>query len=88
MNELKRFEQWWDAGDDIPNDGPYTPDTPIQFASAGWQAALAQRKPLTDDEIEAVWLKHHDENGYLRNENQEGWAYEKELLAKFKEKNT
>ena len=42
MTELKRFEQWWDAGDDIPNDGPYTPDTPIQFAWAGWQAALAQ----------------------------------------------
>lgn len=40
--ELKRFEQWWDAEDDIPNDGPYTPDTPIQFAWAGWQAALAQ----------------------------------------------
>lgn len=43
---------------------------------------------LTDDEFEAVRLKHHDENGYLRNENQEGWAYEKELLAKHKEKNT
>ena len=27
--ELKRFEQWWDAEDDIPNNGPYTPDTPI-----------------------------------------------------------
>jgi hypothetical protein len=40
--ELKRFEKWWDAEDDIPNDGPYTPDTPIQFAWAGWQAALAQ----------------------------------------------
>ena len=40
--ERKRFEQWWDAEDDIPNDGPYTPDTPIQFAWAGWQAALAQ----------------------------------------------
>ena len=40
--ELKCFEQWWDAEDDIPNDGPYTPDTPIQFAWAGWQAALAQ----------------------------------------------
>jgi hypothetical protein len=47
--ELKRFEQWWDAGDDIPNDGPYTPDTPIQFAWAGWQAALAQpeQEPAT-----------------------------------------
>ena len=43
---------------------------------------------LTDDEFEAVWLKHHDEHGYLRNENQEGWAYEKELLAIYKEKNT
>jgi hypothetical protein len=43
--ELKRFEKWWDAGDDIPNDGPYTPDTPIQFAWAGWQAALAQPAP-------------------------------------------
>ena len=43
---------------------------------------------LTDDEFEAVWLKHHDEYGYLRDENQDGWAYEKELLAKHKEKNT
>jgi len=42
IKELKRFEKWWDAGDDIPNNGPYTPDTPIQFAWAGWQAALAQ----------------------------------------------
>jgi hypothetical protein len=40
--ERRRFEEWWDAEDDIPNDGPYTPDTPIQFAWAGWQAALAQ----------------------------------------------
>jgi hypothetical protein len=49
--ELKRFEQWWDADDDIPNDGPYTPDTPIQFAWAGWQAALAQpeQEPVDAD---------------------------------------
>ena len=46
--ELKRFEQWWDAEDDIPNDGPYTPDTPIQFAWAGWQAALAQPERLAE----------------------------------------
>ena len=46
--EQKRFEQWWDAGDDIPNDAPYTPDTPIQFAWAGWQAALAQPKQEGD----------------------------------------
>jgi len=43
---------------------------------------------LTDDEIEMTWLKHHDAEGYLRNPNQEGWAYEKELIAKLKEKNT
>ena len=46
--ELKRFEKWWDAEDDIPNDGPYTPDTPIQFAWAGWQAALAQPERLAE----------------------------------------
>jgi hypothetical protein len=46
--EQKRFEQWWDAGDDIPNDAPYTPDTPIQFAWAGWQAALAQPEQEPD----------------------------------------
>ena len=50
--ELKRFEQWWDAEDDIPNNGPYTPDTPIQFAWAGWQAALAQ------PEQELVAIEH------------------------------
>jgi hypothetical protein len=43
---------------------------------------------LTDDEIEMTWLKHHDAEGYLRNPNQEGWAYEKDLMAKLKEKNT
>tara|TARA_R110002126_G_scaffold130997_1_gene274648 strand:- start:287 stop:538 length:252 start_codon:yes stop_codon:yes gene_type:complete len=37
--EQKRFEEWWDAEDDIPNNGPWTHDTPIQFAWAGWQAA-------------------------------------------------
>jgi hypothetical protein len=46
--EQKSFEQWWDAGDDIPNNAPYTPDTPIQFAWAGWQAALAQPKQEGD----------------------------------------
>jgi hypothetical protein len=46
--ERRRFEQWWDAEDDIPNDGPYTPDTPIQFAWAGWQAALAQSEQEQD----------------------------------------
>jgi hypothetical protein len=48
LRENKRFEQWWDAGDDIPNDAPYTPDTPIQFAWAGWQAALAQPEQEPD----------------------------------------
>ena len=43
---------------------------------------------LTDDEFEAVWLKHYDEYGFLRDENQDGWAYEKELLAIYKEKNS
>ena len=52
--ELKRFEQWWDAEDDIPNDGPYTPDTPIQFAWAGWQAALAQPKQDTIQRLSAL----------------------------------
>jgi hypothetical protein len=46
--EQKSFEQWWDAGNDIPNDGPWTHDTPIQFAWAGWQAALAQPKQEGD----------------------------------------
>ena len=49
--ELKRFEQWWDAEDDIPNNGPYTPDTPIQFAWAGWQAA----KPLVVPDLLTTW---------------------------------
>ena len=40
--EQKRFEEWWDAKDDIPNNGPWTHNTPIQFAWAGWQAALPQ----------------------------------------------
>jgi hypothetical protein len=71
--DLKRFEQWWDAGDDIPNDGPYTPDTPIQFAWAGWQAALAQpvQKPVaialnTGTKQGVKWLKNveHGEKLY------------------------
>ena len=43
---------------------------------------------LTDYQIEMTWFKHHDAEGYLRNPNQEGWAYEKELMDKLKEKNT
>ena len=58
MTELKRFEQWWDAGDDIPNDGPYTPDTPIQFAWAGWQAALEQTEQPAQQEPVA-WLDEY-----------------------------
>ena len=56
--ELKRFEKWWDAEDDIPNDGPYTPDTPIQFAWAGWQAALAQpeQEPVQVSPLEFVTM--------------------------------
>ena len=58
--ELKRFEQWWDAEDDIPNNGPYTPDTPIQFAWAGWQAALAQPEPWEKFcDSNCVWTDHH-----------------------------
>ena len=52
--ELKRFEQWWDAEDDIPNNGPYTPDTPIQFAWAGWQAALTEQPASTLEELYAL----------------------------------
>ena len=52
--EVKRFEQWWDAEDDIPNNGPYTPDTPIQFAWAGWQAALAEQPASTLEELYAL----------------------------------
>lgn len=72
--ELKRFEKWWDAEDDIPNDGPYTPDTPIQFAWAGWQAALAQpaqQEPVaialnTGTKQGVKWLKNveHGESLY------------------------
>ena len=54
--ELKRFEQWWDAEDDIPNNGPYTPDTPIQFAWAGWQAALTEQ-PAPQKPIIKSYLK-------------------------------
>lgn len=61
--ELKRFEKWWDAGDDIPNDGPYTPDTPIQFAWAGWQAALAQPAPYMAVSTDRMSVDPH--TGYV-----------------------
>jgi len=51
--EQKRFEEWWDAEDDIPNNGPWTHDTPIQFAWAGWQAAL----PQPEQEPVAFYIK-------------------------------
>jgi hypothetical protein len=60
--ELKRFEQWWDAADDIPNDGPYTPDTPIQFAWAGWQAALAQPAPYMAVSTDRMSVDPHTGN--------------------------
>ena len=50
--EVERFEQWWDAEDDIPNNGPYTPDTPIQFAWAAWQAALAEQPAQQEPKID------------------------------------
>ena len=69
--ERKRFEQWWDAEDDIPNDGPYTPDTPIQFAWAGWQAALAQpeQEPVaytngTDVILAKYWTADYPPKGW------------------------
>ena len=70
--ERKQFEQWWDAEDDIPNDGPYTPDTPIQFAWAGWQAALAQ-----PEQEPVAWEQFYPEFGkpklaYLREMNMQG----------------
>ena len=78
--ERKRFEQWWDAEDDIPNDGPYTPDTPIQFAWAGWQAALAEQEkeqePVAcmvenDDYGVMVWpIEHINEAGTYCEENE------------------
>jgi hypothetical protein len=36
--EQLTFEKWWNESDDIANDGPWEPDTMIQFAWAGWQA--------------------------------------------------
>ena len=69
--ELKRFEKWWDAEDDIPNDGPYTPDTPIQFAWAGWHAALAQteQEPVaytngTDVILAKYWTADYPPEGW------------------------
>jgi hypothetical protein len=75
--ELKRFEKWWDAGDDIPNDGPYTPDTPIQFAWAGWQAALAQPE---QEPVAWMTINGYGEEDDIHYENpegrlMEGWTY-------------
>ena len=67
--ELKRFEQWWDAEDDIPNDGPYTPDTPIQFAWAGWQAALAQ-----PEQEPVAWMKASDTEWSISFFKQDGYV--------------
>ena len=67
--ELKRFEKWWDAEDDIPNNGPYTPDTPIQFAWAGWQAALAQPEPWEKFcDSNCVWTDHHPDCKFAEQE--------------------
>lgn len=41
---LARFTQWWDESDDISNDGPWEPDSMIQFAWAGYNAAIQQYK--------------------------------------------
>lgn len=40
-----KFEQWWDEADDIPNDGPWAHDTPIQFSWAAWQASRERYVP-------------------------------------------
>lgn len=48
----KQFEKWWYEGDDIPNNGPWAHDTPIQFAWAAWQAALSQEAEPVFDTIQ------------------------------------
>ena len=59
------FNQWWDEGDDIANDGPWEKDTMIQFAFAGYTAAIASYKAeLLKEAGEPVaflhqWIEYH-----------------------------
>lgn len=52
--EREAFEAWWDEDDDIPNDGPWNPDAPIQFAWSAWQARAALAAPQAGPVGEAV----------------------------------
>ena len=70
--ELEEFEAWWNEDDDIPNDGPWNNDTPIQFAWAAWQARAALSapqpaapEPATDGE---KWCLNCDKAGHATNE--------------------
>ena len=50
------FNDWWNADYD-PTGNPFEKDTHAYWAWAGWKAAEqpAQRKPLTDEQLPAMW---------------------------------
>ena len=59
-DELEHFEKWWGA--------TYTPDTPVGFAWAAWQAALAQEPTLQEQLTEEqIWKCNRvlNENGEI-----------------------
>ena len=43
---------------------------------------------LTDKELDDLWLTHHDYLGQPKTSGQNGWAFERAIEAKLKEKNT
>ena len=42
---------------------------------------LAQRKPLTDADIERIYEDHHDKFGQPVDSKENGWAYERAIIS-------
>lgn len=48
---LAQFNKWWNEDDDIPNDAPWQQDSMIQFAWAGYNAAIQHYKDSVLNEV-------------------------------------
>ena len=67
IKEIALFNQWWDEGDDIANDGPWEKDTMIQFAFAGYTAAIESYKAELLKEVgePVLYAEFAEDGGWL-----------------------
>jgi hypothetical protein len=78
------FNEWWDSDFDH-SANPFEEYSAAYWAWAGWQAAQRPWVGLTDDEIDVIYLEHH--NQYNECESLD-WGYERAIEQALKKKNT